>query len=653
MTVRIQPEKSDYLIGEPTRLTVVVRNPSSNTLSVSRQGFYAITRPGSREELREDRNLPDPSFDVAPGDSVLFFLYPDYTIRSRDANGDWPRTADYRTFTRAGEMVVRASIHAWVKSWSNPYLRDAPSVSAWSNEVHLNFSKPRPREERILEAIWRSRRSPLGTPEEEAKTVDDLVELARQSPESPMTTHLYNAIVRMLVKPPIEFPDDTAMSRARMILSDDIAFTHPEFRPEEVAYYEATIDLRGDQAGYFGFSVRDARKVMEHLLATHPEVRANPEISFLIDRVHETGEEIAVRLGMDKRQFVVGEPMLFRICLANRSGRIVRAPGPMQLIPNSDRYACYIEIERPDGVRELRTTTHPITDYIGGPPEEMGLPLAPGDSIVAQLHYDIDGVASSQFGYRPSETQWSAFSKPGRYRVRAGCGLSPRAWRLNGAGSLVLSKSVEIVVKAPAEKESMLLETLSKATERGVFHAYINDATDVERLQAAVSNDPNHPLAFYLKRIIARAYQWGTRGMDADLAEALRRYQELLRNASGLRRQELEMQLLETYEDMNRRGMLVQDLRAQAERLVSDMQSKDPSLGTNQRFQYLACNIRLAEFGESGAGWAASWWLRYVTDNGPRSPSWDVLREVAGAAPKRPEPTGPFQPRTASPVKHR
>ena len=648
LSVHIQSEKTQYLLGEPTRVTVVVRNLSDETLVISKNGYYEVTSPDSKVRLREDRTLSAPSIELVANDSTLFFLYPSHTAPGRDANGEWPHSHDYRTFQRAGAYSIRVSCHATIRRWTDLFEATGGATEAWSNPISMRFAEPQAREAKVLEALWRSRAVSNtyfrgewqlhdGIDEQH---LDRLRATARRSARSPMITYVNYAIARILIDPSIEYPDKPSLFEGSQIL-EQLSWQYADFRPEEVAYYRAIAELRGYQAGFSRHGQLQAKEIMSKLMDAHPELSANREISILANRVAESGEEIEVRLGLDKREYVVGEPILVRVSMANRSTRTVRAPGPALLRPREDMYCGFVEIERSDGTRELRAPNHPIVDYIGWHPD-IGVPLAPGDSVASRASYSLFEVGQEEFGYRTSSAWSKVFATPGRYRLSAACGLPQYVWRLNGAGRVVLSKSVDVRVRKPGRVEADLLNTLERATGGGAFNELITDATNLELVREKIAEYPSHPLTFYLRRAVARSAM-GMRGQSPDPIVALRLWKDLERDATGWRREELRFQMLWVYSYLRNENKLDPSLRHEAEDLVARMGSENRALWGDDWFCRLAFSIRLSEVGPSSL--AEVWWMRKLRDAGPAVPSFDQLRAVVAATPVRRETTGPIQPR--------
>jgi hypothetical protein len=203
---------------------------------------------------------------------------------------------------------------------------------------------------------------------------------------------------------------------------------------------------------------------------------------------------------------------------------------------------------------------------------------------------------------------------------------------------LILSRSVDVWVHAPNEREAALLGALRDATAHSGYA--ISDTAKFHAIERTIEEYPVEPTTFYLRRAIAIRYWLGLRGREPDLPRALTLLNNLEDAFGGLRRQEIQLQMLAVYRDLNARGALDATLRSDAESLIAAMQAADPSLWTNQRFYSIACDIRLAEFGD-GSYYAAHWWEIKMLTDGPHPPSWDELTQVAAAAPPRREFVGP------------
>ena len=635
LSIHIEPEKTQYLLGEPTRLTVVVRNLSDETLALSRTGYYAVAAPHQDVRFCTDRSAEWNQVDLPPSDSTLYFVYPSWTSSAG---------RDIRTFGRVGHYGIRVSCSARIRKWTNETSDDLPEV--WSNEVQIEISKPRRREARVFDAIWKAhavgdsypRNSSL-SPNASDDNLNTLRQIVATCGGSPAIAYAKYAVARILLYSMVGYPMTERRDLWEAVYElEGVESSCPGFRPDEVAYYLALAYLRSEQSHVdVGRSRRDAQRIMNGLLSARPELHNNREIELLANRVNETGEEIEVRLGMDKHDYVVGEPMLFRMSLVNLSKRTILIPGPRSL--NS---CGYIEVERPDGFRELWGRSSSTT---GARPDDSVL-LAPGDSVSVEPSYNLFAGPSNEWGFpRPSQR---AFSVPGRYRVSAACGIPEYRWRLTGAGRLFLSRSTEVVIRQANDQEAEIVRTMNDATKGSVFGAYIRDQAEFDAVQNLIARFPRQPMTFYLRRLVTQSDWMLPRGMKADASPGLALLKSLEQESTGLRRRELQMRRLYACSNSQNSALAVANREA-ADSLINELERTDRSIWSNLGFVLPACRARL---GEPGYMTAVEWWMYKMGKDGPQPPTWDQLWEVAATAPRRIEPMGPFQPRSTGKYKH-
>jgi hypothetical protein len=178
----------------------------------------------------------------------------------------------------------------------------------------------------------------------------------------------------------------------------------------------------------------------------------------------------------------------------------------------------------------------------------------------------------------------------------------------------------------------------------------VRDKTGFDAIEALIERFPNEPMTFYLRRLIAQSYMLPPRGMTREDDRGIDLLKTLEQQSHGLRRRELQMMRLRAYGWPH--GTESDQERVDAEKLIDELTSNDVSIWTNKGFFLPAFSIRLAD-PYVGAGWAEGWWMQKMSKDGPQPPTWDELREVAATAPpRRPEPMGPFKPRSTTKYRH-
>lgn len=620
LTLHIRADKSEYVLGEPVRLTVTLRNCSSETLALHGTGvFCSVTSPRGVPEYRAGFDGEIPATHLASGDSVLFFVYPNI---ARDVTSNGARIG----FQKGREMFESHGRYQ-VRILCQPRSPGGACFSPWitdllrSNEVTLSMRSPRRNEARVIDALRRSyalgdsyrpgyagmRHRAFGNGAAirfDGPTNDDIIQRLRvvrtRVSSTPLVSYVDYGIARMLLDGNIEEPRDHAVSVAEGIrILEELRSHHPEFRPDEVSYHLSMALFRCDVWRLrFGDRAR-ARAVMTELMEAKPDLWSNPEFATLAETVSQEDSDIEVRLQTDRREYVIGEPMLFRVTLINKSSRTVRAPGPALWTTRESDFVGRIEIERPDGKRELRTSYGPT-----GEARETyaGMPLAPGDSVVSIWDHAVTSTTTGGFGYYDSPYVTLPCATAGTYRLRAGLAPSEWRWRAWGAGRLTLSDPVEIDVRAPNKDEARIVDAIRKVRVDNIM-GIDKDGVAIRVLADASLANKDSDLNYHARRGLAWAYTcWGP---NRNNNHALAILDSLEHTTSGIRKAWVQQNKLSVLGHLWHQKQLGAIHIAEARRLIASLEQSNPTIwATDNRFIYNACH---ALYGEAGHRLRACW----------------------------------------------
>ncbi len=621
LVVHARADKGTYVLGEPVRLTYVIVNPSVDSVFFQAGRGYPIffsIQPPRGDVLYRAESGSEPNAILAPGDSLLLFTRCDRTESRVDGNG--LRVGIFRntdTFPRAGDYRIRVvcrlatgSVHQFCCAAC------LDEQTLCSNEIRLRMRRPTASEARVVRVLQSlphrlSRRNWL---DEEAQDVRTLIRAEHVIPQNSLSPYLSLIAARTVLDRYLfwlpEKRTEVLDATGRLLA---LRSREPEFMPDDVGYHVSLAELwLGTivDAGWY----RSAQDDIDALLGDQPGLQANPDVAHLTARLHENDDDLEIRLRTDKTDYIVGEPMLFRVSVANRTTQVLWLPSPLSWVQGEAGFCGRIEVERPDGTRELRTSYNTQADF-----DVREVPFAAGDSVVATWEVSTTmRLLDPPFNSRVQR----AFRDAGTYRVRAGFEVAPRYWRVWSAGRLHLSPPVEVHLRAPDAREARILANLSRST--GGAYSYAN-RTDVETARRCLAADPDHPLAFHLRRLIA--------GALFDDAESISILEGLESSTTGLRREDVGMELLRRYRRFSDRA----HAKTESLRLIDELEHSNPTVWADVLFYRPALDVMY------GPGWMSSRWTRRLMLLGVKPPSRAELNALASGPVYGPDPPPGFR----------
>lgn len=256
--------------------------------------------------------------------------------------------------------------------------------------------------------------------------------------------------------------------------------------------------------------------------------------------------DLAVHLWTDKSEYALGEPLRFRVVLANRGGATVRIPHISDL--GSNTRFLYFEVTSGEHKRLHSTRVITIERAHGG---YAGEPLAPEQEVTAFLYpHETDYVDADRRD--DSVRRGLMFPDAGRYTVRVFYktgALYSELWQPQEPGG-VASNAVVIDFRAPSDSEREILRACwsfrSVGAELGEMNAHAG--FDEGALRRVLTKYPDVPLADYARYCLARSLtRVGRGGIAAGASEGIVLFEELRRTNPDFRREEITKQLATAY----------------------------------------------------------------------------------------------------------
>lgn len=300
LSIRLEQEKSRYVLGEPVKLKVTLQNDSTETIrivSISRLGmnmehmFYLLTVPtGDKYQCMsrvfQVERMVDPGYGgepLAPGEQVVTFLYPTTVWRRPAAATHGPWSSFEEMFKVPGDYRLRV---VYGVSPSLPRLLQTGTAGILSDELVLDFRAPDNVERQILESCVPGDDIGANLGELNAHAKFDeaaLRAVIREYPDHPMTEYARFSLARSLTR--LDRNGIGVDGREGVAIFEDLQNRLPDFRSEEIAKHLGT--------SYFFLGQRDeAIAVFEDAMAKYPYMRQ--QYSFMTRYIHAlTGDSHA------------------------------------------------------------------------------------------------------------------------------------------------------------------------------------------------------------------------------------------------------------------------------------------------------------------------------------------------------------------------
>ena len=610
--VAISSDRSEYFTGEPIRLSVLIVNVSADTLFLPeyrkdyrRDVFLSVSpKQGGGRLVSIREHLPYTR--LCPGDSLQFFAQ---AARNNGLVGETgagiPKRVGRVLFDQPGDYSIRICCLA-------PAVAGAPGAVAISNPLELSIRKPSRLDRRIIETLW------------DLRAIDGFDLRWSWFSDAPLDRERYEELEELLersrasiLRPNLELAlAGTRTGRAMRYASFSlVGYDFPDLWPETVTQQTAFNAISAAELEHYWDALPHARERVNQMLSEHPVLRCNPDFMAVANRVREQDGDVAIAVEPDKKRYLIGEPILLRVKIFNACSRPVRVPWWYAWEnPSSNEFLGYFEVENSHGDRQVRVPPQFLNvNRIGG--DEIGLELAPGDTLVFPLRSTMSGRVQEP-GIRVGDNPDLTFPEPGDYHIRVGYVAPSRSWRLSCRGRPILSRPVSIRIDVPGTDEAMILDALRPYV---LSEMDASRREDEERLEEVLAARPNHPLSMHVCMALARAVMF----RDPAREDALRL--RAFEMAAGLWKEEVAADI--AWRD----GPNVDE---GVEKWFLELMRRRPCLWSNPRYTVAALR---ADGRVEDASRAASYWQTKMYREGARIPSWAELRREG--RPRSPERT--------------
>lgn len=284
---------------------------------------------------------------------------------------------------------------------------------------------------------------------------------------------------------------------------------------------------------------------------------------------------LTVLLESVKTEYVIGEPVKFRVTLRNTGNETLRVVCISDLEANSDYL--YYEVEH-DGQRD-HCVTRFIDKHVMFDPVYEGEPLRPSEEVATLLY-------PGRVWRRPAgqRSRWvglrDMFPAPGSYRVSVTYVVSAdhlKLWSTGQTGQK--SDDIELVFREPDSVERRILAACSPGSDLAAHLGELNAHAqfDEAALRAILSEFPDHPMSDYARLCLARSLtRIGFSGIGPSGREGVAIFEELRARVPNFRAEEVAKQLATAYYYLNERELAVS--------IFEDALKKYPYMGQQYSF---------------------------------------------------------------------
>jgi hypothetical protein len=268
----ISENQATYLIGEPVKITVDIKNNTNTILRIPEVSLFGhqmefmyleVEYPDGIKEQRKFEyeqvysivNTKYRGEPLKPGQYVRTFLYPNFTHLLDDP------TSWQRTFRVGG--VHRLAVVYYIPS-NLESLSASPDRKTASNIIQLIFQEPTMVEEEILECLWEDGGWSLTLGDNEIHTllsINSLSSVLAEYEGHPLTKYVMLALGKALLGT-YSLPEQ----RQATTLFEKLNREYPRFRPEEIMQWKAT-------GYYYTGRIDKANQIFNAALRAYPSAR--------------------------------------------------------------------------------------------------------------------------------------------------------------------------------------------------------------------------------------------------------------------------------------------------------------------------------------------------------------------------------------------
>lgn len=268
-------------------------------------------------------------------------------------------------------------------------------------------------------------------------------------------------------------------------------------------------------------------------------------------------EAIQFTIESDKDEYVINEPVRFKLKLKNISEteqRVLTDLGGGHYL-SLTRNITY-NITTPAGIEEKRCIPSEA-DLIGDIWDYKGVPLAPGDSLVAYVYpfqSFLEGKVTREKALKEKERRYRTFNKPGTYKISMVYEATPEKFNniYTREGGL-RSNEITVHFREPGPVEKKMIDAMNHSitTDYDIYNWVEPD--DAEIMSNLIKKYPDHPLTRHLELRVANARFW-----KGKLEEAAQKFREVNRKHPDFRYHNVQLFLARTYLKMGKKEKAIE-----------------------------------------------------------------------------------------------
>ncbi|MFO7916127.1 MAG: tetratricopeptide repeat protein [Candidatus Krumholzibacteriales bacterium] len=268
------------------------------------------------------------------------------------------------------------------------------------------------------------------------------------------------------------------------------------------------------------------------------------------------GEPVQFTIESSKDEYVVNEPVRFKLKLKNISETEQRVltdtgEGFLSLTRNIDYY-----ITTPAGIEEKRYIPWD-SDLIGGMGDYKGVPLAPGDSLVAYVYpfqSFLAGKVTREKVLKEKKRRYRTFNKPGTYKISIVYEATPEKFNniYTREGGL-RSNEITVNFREPGPIEKKMIDAMEHSLGADIYIYDRVEPEDAEIMSELIEKYPDNPLTRHLELRVANARYW-----EGKLEEAAEKFREVNRKYPDFRYHNVQLFLAMTYLKMGKKEKAIE-----------------------------------------------------------------------------------------------
>jgi len=268
-------------------------------------------------------------------------------------------------------------------------------------------------------------------------------------------------------------------------------------------------------------------------------------------------EPVKFTIESDKDEYVVNEPVRFKLKLKNISEteqRVLTDLGERHYL-SLTRNITY-NITTQEGIEEKRYIPSGA-DLIGDIRNYKGVPLAPGDSLVAYVYPFSSfpkGRTTREEELKEKKRRYRTFNKPGTYKISIVYEATPEKFNniYTREGGL-RSNEIAVHFREPGPVEKKMIDAMNHSitTDYDIYNRV--EPEDAEFMSELIEKYPDNPLTRHLELRVANARYW-----EGKLEEAAEKFREVNRKYPDFRHHNVQLFLARTYLKMGKKEKAIE-----------------------------------------------------------------------------------------------